>query len=187
MNLFTLFTLAVGLSMDAFAVAICKGLAMKKTDVKKAVIVGLWFGGFQALMPLLGYLLGVQFKDKITAIDHWIAFLLLGFIGVNMIKEVVQKDDEEETDDSLAPRDMLILAVATSIDALAAGITLAFLEVHIVPAVSFIGITTFILSVAGVKVGNVFGNRYKAKAELAGGIILILLGIKILIEHLEIL
>ena len=187
MNLFTLFTLAVGLSMDAFAVAICKGLAMKKTDVKKAVIVGLWFGGFQALMPLLGYLLGVQFKDKITAIDHWIAFLLLGFIGVNMIKEAVQKDDEEETDDSLAPRDMLILAVATSIDALAAGITLAFLEVHIVPAVSFIGINTFILSVAGVKVGNVFGNRYKAKAELAGGIILILLGIKILIEHLEIL
>ena len=187
MNLFTLFTLAVGLSMDAFAVAICKGLAMKKTDVKKAVIVGLWFGGFQALMPLLGYLLGVQFKDKITAIDHWIAFLLLGFIGVNMIKEAVQKDDEEETDDSLAPRDMLILAVATSIDALAAGITLAFLEVHIVPAVSFIGITTFILSVAGVKVGNVFGNRYKSKAELAGGVILILLGIKILIEHLGIM
>lgn len=187
MNLFTLFTLAVGLSMDAFAVAICKGLAMKKTDMKKAVIVGLWFGGFQALMPLLGYLLGVQFKDKITAIDHWIAFLLLGFIGVNMIKEAAQKDDEEETDDSLAPRDMLILAVATSIDALAAGITLAFLEVHIVPAVSFIGITTFLLSIAGVKVGNVFGNRYKAKAELAGGIILILLGIKILIEHLGIL
>lgn len=187
MNFFTLFTLAVGLSMDAFAVAICKGLAMKKTDVKKAVVVGLWFGGFQALMPLLGYLLGVQFKDKITAIDHWIALVLLGFIGVNMIKEAVQKDNEEETDDSLAPRDMLILAVATSIDALAAGITLAFLEVHIVPAVSFIGITTFILSVAGVKVGNVFGNRYKSKAELAGGVILILLGIKILIEHLGIM
>ena len=187
MEFWEILTIAVGLSMDAFAVAICKGLAMKKTDVKKAVIVGLWFGGFQALMPLLGYLLGVQFKDKITAIDHWIAFLLLGFIGVNMIKEAVQKDDEEETDDSLAPRDMLILAVATSIDALAAGITLAFLEVHIVPAVSFIGITTFILSVAGVKVGNVFGNRYKSKAELAGGVILILLGIKILIEHLGIM
>lgn len=186
MSLITLFTLAVGLSMDAFAVAVCKGLAMRKISFKKASVVGLWFGGFQGLMPLLGYFLGVQFKDKITAIDHWIAFLLLGIIGFNMIKEA-KEGDEEETNDSLAVKDMFILAVATSIDALAVGITFAFLSVNIWEAVLFIGVVTFILSVIGVKIGNVFGTRYKAKAEFAGGMILILLGVKILIEHTGIL
>lgn len=183
MDLFTLFTLAVGLSMDAFAVAICKGLALKKFSVKNAVIIGLWFGGFQALMPLIGYSLGVQFKNHITAIDHWIAFFLLSFIGLNMAKEALSREDEP-ADASLSIKNMLLLAIATSIDALAVGVTFAFLSVRIAPAVSFIGITTFLLSIIGVKVGSVFGTRYKAKAELAGGIILILLGIKILIEHL---
>lgn len=186
MSLVTLFTLAVGLSMDAFAVAICKGLAMRKITMKKATIVGLWFGGFQGLMPLAGYFLGVQFKDKITAIDHWIAFVLLGIIGLNMIKEA-REGGEEEADDSLALKDMLVLAVATSIDALAVGITFAFLSVNVWAAVSFIGIITFLLSMIGVKVGNVFGTKYKAKAELAGGMILILLGVKILLEHTGIL
>lgn len=185
MSLFTIFTLAVGLSMDAFAVAICKGLAMKKASLKNMVIIGIWFGGFQALMPAIGYLLGVQFQDKITAIDHWIAFVLLGLIGANMIKEALSKE-EECADDSLAFRTMLLLAVATSIDALAIGITFAFLKVNLLIAVSMIGITTFILSMIGVKVGNVFGTKYKSKAELAGGIILILLGCKILLEHLGI-
>lgn len=186
MSLFTLFTLAVGLSMDAFAVAVCKGLAMRKISMRKAAIVGLWFGGFQGLMPLIGYLLGVQFKDKITAIDHWIAFVLLGIIGINMIKES-REQEEEEGSDSLAAADMLVLAVATSIDALAVGVTFAFLNVNIIAAVSFIAVITFILSAVGVKVGNVFGTRYKSRAELAGGIILILLGTKILLEHTGIL
>lgn len=183
MDLFTLFTLAVGLSMDAFAVAICKGLALRKFSLKNAAIVGLWFGGFQGLMPLIGYILGVQFKSRITAIDHWIAFFLLGFIGVNMIKEAMSRE-EEPADASLSAKNMLLLAIATSIDALAVGVTFAFLSVQIIPAVSFIGVTTFLLSMVGVKVGSVFGTRYKSKAEFAGGIILILLGIKILIEHL---
>lgn len=182
MDLLTLFTLAVGLSMDAFAVAVCKGLAMRKLTVKNAVIVGAWFGGFQALMPAIGYVLGVQFKDKITAIDHWIAFILLGLIGANMIKEALSKE-EEEANDSLAMREMFVLAVATSIDALAVGITFAFLSVNIVAAVFFIGVITFVLSAVGVKVGNVFGTKYKSKAEFAGGAILILLGLKILLEH----
>ena len=186
MSLFTLFTLAVGLSMDAFAVAVCKGLAMRQISMRKAAIVGLWFGGFQGLMPLIGYLLGVQFKDKITAIDHWIAFVLLGIIGINMIKES-REQEEEEGSDSLAAADMLVLAVATSIDALAVGVTFAFLNVNIIAAVSFIAVITFILSAVGVKVGNVFGTRYKSRAELAGGIILILLGTKILLEHTGIL
>ena len=180
---FELFTLALGLSMDAFAVAICKGLAMPKITVSKAAIVGLWFGGFQALMPLLGYLLGVQFKDKITALDHWIAFILLAFIGINMIREALSKK-EEQPDASLSFKNMVVLASATSIDALAVGVTFAFLNVQIVPAVSSIGIITFLLSVLGVKLGNVFGIRYKAKAELLGGLILILIGLKILLEHL---
>ena len=184
MDIFTLFTLAVGLSMDAFAVSICKGLAMRKLSWKNVSIVGLWFGGFQALMPAAGYLLGVQFKDKITSIDHWIAFVLLGIIGINMIRDACSKE-EEETGDSLEAKEMLVLAVATSIDALAVGVTFAFLAVDIVAAVVFIGVVTFILSAAGVKVGNVFGTKYKAKAELAGGIILICLGIKILLEHLN--
>ena len=185
MDIFTLFTLAVGLSMDAFAVAVCKGLAMKKISLKKAVVVGLWFGGFQALMPTIGYVLGVQFKEKITSIDHWIAFFLLGLIGVRMIQEACSKE-EKKTDDSLAVKEMFVLALATSIDALAVGITFAFLSVHIFTAVIFIGMITFFLSVAGVKIGNVFGTKYKAKAELAGGIIMIFLGLKILLEHLNI-
>lgn len=185
MGIIELFLLAVGLSMDAFAVSVCKGLAMPRITVKKASVVALWFGGFQALMPLLGYFLGVQFQDKITAIDHWIAFVLLGIIGVNMVREALSGECEN-TSDSLDIKTMFILAVATSIDALAVGITFAFLKVDIIPAVSFIGATTFILSAAGVKIGNVFGTKYKSKAELAGGIILILLGLKILLEHLGI-
>lgn len=185
MGIIELFLLAVGLSMDAFAVSVCKGLAMPRITVKKASVVALWFGGFQALMPLLGYFLGVQFQDKITAIDHWIAFVLLGIIGVNMVREALSGECEN-TSDSLDIKTMFILAVATSIDALAVGITFAFLKVDIIPAVSFIGATTFILSAAGVKIGNVFGTKYKSKAELAGGVILILLGLKILLEHLGI-
>lgn len=183
MGLLELFILAVGLSMDAFAVAICKGLAMPKITVKKSCIVGIWFGGFQALMPAVGYLLGYQFRDKITEIDHWIAFILLVLIGGNMIKEACSGDEEQEND-SLDIKNMFLLAVATSIDALAVGITFAFLDVHIVAAVTFIGITTFIISAAGVKIGNIFGTKYKSKAEFAGGVILILLGLKILLEHL---
>lgn len=183
MTLFSLFIIAVGLSMDAFAVAICKGLAMQKITVKKALIVGLWFGGFQGLMPAIGYLLGSRFEKYITNIDHWIAFVLLFIIGGNMIKEALSKE-EEPASDSLAFKEMLILALATSIDALAVGVTFAFLKVQIVPAVSFIGCITFVLSTLGVKIGNIFGCRYKSKAEFAGGIILILMGCKILLEHL---
>ena len=183
MGLLELFILAVGLSMDAFAVSVCKGLALKKIDWKKTAVVGCWFGGFQALMPVIGYLLGSRFKNYITSIDHWIAFLLLGLIGINMIKEALGKEENEE-DDSLGVKTMFILAVATSIDALAVGITFAFLNVRIVEAVLLIGITTFVLSCAGVKIGNVFGSKYKSKAELAGGVILLLLGLKILLEHL---
>lgn len=182
MSLLTLFIIAVGLSMDAFAVSICKGLSMKKMSWKNAVIVGLYFGGFQAGMPFIGYLLGSQFKSAITSIDHWIAFILLGIIGFNMIRESLNKE-EECVDCSVAPGSMVLLAIATSIDALAIGVTFAFLKVDIVPAVSFIGITTFVLSIIGVKVGNVFGTKYKSKAEFAGGLILILMGIKILLEH----
>lgn len=182
-----LFLIAVGLSMDAFAVSVCKGLAMKKCTWTKAGIVGLYFGIFQAGMPLLGYALGVQFSHVITSIDHWIAFVLLGIIGLNMIKESREDGEEcEMEEDSLKVKEMLVLAVATSIDALAVGITFAFLQVDIIPAVAFIGVTTFLLSVGGVKIGNVFGAKYKSKAELAGGLILILMGIKILLEHLGI-
>lgn len=187
MSLFSLFILAVGLSMDAFAVSICKGLAMKKLSFKECAIVGLWFGGFQALMPSIGYLLGIRFVKYITAIDHWIAFILLCLIGAGMIKEALSKE-EETADASLDIKNMFLLAVATSIDALAVGVTFAFLQdVAIIPAVSFIGCTTFVLSAIGVKVGNVFGTKYKSKAELAGGIILILIGCQILLEHLGIL
>ena len=186
MDLLTLLTLAVGLAMDAFAVSICKGLAMREKVLKKGIIVGLWFGGFQALMPTIGFFLGTQFKDQITSIDHWIAFVLLGLIGINMVKEALS-NDEEQADDSIAVKEMFMLAVATSIDALAVGITFAFLNVHIVSAASMIGVCTFLISFAGVKIGNIFGTKYKSKAELAGGIILILLGFKILFEHLHIL
>lgn len=183
MGLIELFLIAVGLSMDAFAVSVCKGLAMPKCTFKKAAIVGLWFGGFQALMPAIGYVLGAQFQETIASIDHWIAFVLLALIGGNMIHEALD-NDEEEADASLDVKTMFLLAVATSIDALAIGITFAFLKVSIIPAVCFIGIVTFIISFAGVKIGNVFGARYKNKAEIVGGIILILLGLKILLEHL---
>lgn len=186
MGLLELFLVAVGLSMDAFAVAICKGLALKKADGKAMLLVGLWFGGFQALMPVLGYLVGVQFKDAITAIDHWIAFGLLAVIGGNMVREALA-GDEEAADASLAPKAMVLLALATSIDALAVGVGFAFLSVNITAAAGFIGGVTFLLSAAGVKVGSVFGARYKARAELVGGVILILLGTKILLEHLGVL
>lgn len=183
MGLIELFLIAVGLSMDAFAVSVCKGLAMPKCTFKKAAIVGLWFGGFQALMPAIGYILGAQFQETIASIDHWIAFVLLALIGGNMIREALV-DDEEEADASLDVKTMFLLAVATSIDALAIGITFAFLKVNIIPAVCFIGSVTFIISFAGVKIGNVFGARYKNKAGIVGGVILILLGLKILLEHL---
>ena len=184
MGFWELIVLAVGLSMDAFAVSICKGLALQRVSWKECCIAGLWFGGFQALMPLLGYLLGTQFEQFVTSVDHWIAFVLLAFIGGNMIREAVS-GEEEETDDSLDIKTMFLLAVATSIDALAVGITFAFLPgTNIVAAVSFIGIVTFVLSSLGVKIGNVFGMRYKKKAEIAGGAILLILGVKILLEHL---
>ena len=227
MGLLELFILAIGLSMDAFAVSICKGLALPKINLKSAGIVGLWFGAFQALMPLIGYLLGVNFRSYIVSIDHWIAFVLLALIGANMIKEALSDDDEEEESEirnlkrgpeegtigvcsldscSISPtgqvalsradnrikeilgfKTMFLLAVATSIDALAMGVTFAFLNVNIIPAISFIGVVTFTCSAIGVKIGNVFGLKYKSKAEIAGGVILILLGCKILIEHLGIL
>ena len=183
MGLIELFLIAVGLSMDAFAVSVCKGLAMPKCTFKKAAIFVLWFAGFQALMPAIGYVLGAQFQEAIASIDHWIAFVLLALIGGNMIHEALD-NDEEEADASLNVKTMFLLAVATSIDALAIGITFAFLKVNIIPGVCFIGIVTFIISFAGVKIGNVFGARYKNKAEIVGGIILILLGLKILLEHL---
>lgn len=189
MDIFELFFIAVGLSMDAFAVSICKGLSTKDLKVKHYLTVGLWFGGFQALMPSIGYFLGSRFENYITNFDHWIAFILLGFIGANMIKEALAKEEEkDEENDSFAFKTMLVLAVATSIDAMTVGIMFGLLPgVNIVWAVSFIGITTFIFSAAGLKVGNVFGLKYKSKAEFAGGLILILMGIKILLEHLGIL
>ena len=178
--------LAVGLSMDAFAVSVCKGLSIRALMPRHAVIVGLWFGAFQALMPLVGWLLGASFADKIAAVDHWIAFVLLSLIGGNMIREALGRE-EEDCDPSLAPLTMLLLAVATSIDALAVGVTFAFLRVDILPAVTLIGVCTFLISAVGVKVGNVFGTRYKSKAELFGGAVLILIGLKILLEHLGLL
>lgn len=185
MHFIELLILAIGLSADAFAVAVSKGLSLKTIDFKKASIVGLYFGGFQALMPLIGYLLGSQFQEKIVSIDHWIAFVLLGLIGINMIREALSKDDDEdEADASLGFKTMLILAIATSIDALAVGVTFAFLKINILYAVCTIGICTFLLSMLGVKIGHMFGNKYKSKAELAGGIILIAMAFKILLGHL---
>lgn len=183
MGIWELLVLAIGLSMDAFAVSICKGLSVKEIKVRHMVCAGLYFGGFQALMPLLGYLLGMRFQQMIESFDHWIAFVLLVLIGANMVRESFGKE-EEELNASFGPKTMLPLAVATSIDALAVGVTFAFLQVQIIPAVSFIGIITFLFSFVGVKIGNLFGARYKSKAELAGGIILIGMGIKILLEHL---
>lgn len=186
MAFWELMLLAVGLSMDAFAVAICKGLAMDKVTLQRAAVVGLWFGGFQGLMPLLGWLLGSRFAAYITAVDHWIAFALLVLLGINMIREA-RCPDEEDTNASLAFRVMLPMAVATSIDALAVGITFAFLQVRLLGAVLLIGCTTFLLSLAGVRLGSRFGEKSRAKAERIGGIILILLGTKILLEHLGVL
>ena len=184
MNLFELLLTAGGLSMDAFAVAICTGLSLQRISFKKSLTVGLYFGIFQAVMPLIGYLLGSQFADKITAFDHWIAFALLVIIGVKMIKESFAKQKCEACEEaSLKFKEMLPLALGTSIDALAAGISLAFLKVRIIPAVSIIGIITLVLSMAGVKIGNVFGLKFKAKSEIAGGIILVLMGLKILLVH----
>lgn len=187
MNIIELFILALGLSMDALAVAICKGLVLKKTGIKSIIIVGLWFGGFQALMPLIGFLVGVQFREQIAVVDHWIAFGLLALIGINMVRESFSRCDIEcdiETDNSLSLVKMFPLAVATSIDALAIGVSFAVLNVNITLAAAFIGITTFILSAAGVKIGNIFGIRYKNTAQFIGGIILVCMGTKILIEHL---
>ena len=182
MGIVELLLLAVGLSMDAFAVSVCKGLSTRQLSWKHYLAVGLWFGGFQALMPTIGYFLGSTFESYITAVDHWVAFLLLSFIGANMIRESF--GDDEKLDDSFTFKTMLPLAVATSIDALATGVTFAFLQVNIVPAVTFIGITTFTLSAIGLKVGNVFGSKYRAVSERFGGIVLILMGLKILLEHL---
>lgn len=182
MGIIELLVLAVGLSMDAFAVSVCKGLSVKRAKAKHCLIAGAYFGGFQALMPLIGWLLGRQFESLIKNIDHWIAFALLAIIGANMIRESFDKSNEVNA--SFSFKTMLPLAIATSIDALAVGVTFAFLDVSIAPAVSIIGATTLVISAAGVKIGNLFGAKFKSKAEIAGGTILILLGIKILIEHL---
>lgn len=182
MRLSELFLIAVSLSMDAFAVSVCKGLSVGRPQLRHCLSCGIWFGLFQALMPLLGWLLGVRFQGLIVSVDHWVAFVLLGLIGFNMVRES-RGGEAEELDCSFSPRAMLPLAVATSIDALAVGVTFAFLKVDIVPAVLFIGVTTFVLSAAGVKAGSVFGARYKSRAELAGGLILIGMGVKILAEH----
>ena len=185
MGLTELFVLAVGLAMDAFAVSVCKGLALGKIRLKHMCIAGLWFGGFQALMPLIGYILGSTFADMIMQVSHWIAFILLIIIGGNMIKEAF--DEEECVDCSMGVKTMFLMAVATSVDALAVGVTFAFLKVNIIAAVSFIGVITFLCSAAGVKIGSVFGVKYRAKAEFCGGVILILIGLKILLEGLGII
>ena len=183
MGLAELFVIAVGLSMDAFAVSVCKGLSVQKLKLSHALTCGIYFGGFQGLMPLIGYLLGSQLEEAIVSIDHWVAFVLLGLIGFNMIKES-REEGCETMDSSFGVKAMIPLAVATSIDALAVGVTFAFLHVNIFWAVLFIGVITFTLSSIGVKVGNVFGVKFKSKAEFAGGVILILMGTKILLEHL---
>ena len=192
MNILELLLLGVGVSMDAFAVSICKGLAMRKATMKGCMTCGLWFGGFQALMPTIGFFLGTLFADAIHAFDHWIAFVLLAIIGINMLKEYFDKEDAccccDEQNADLSVKTMFILAVATSIDALAVGISLAMAgDVNIWMAAAIIGLCTCCFSAAGVQVGNVFGCRYEKKAQLAGGIILVLLGVKILAEHMGIL
>ena len=186
---FTLLLMGVGLSMDAFAVSICKGLSMRKVNKKQCLVIGLFFGGFQALMPFIGWVLGSQFEQYITSIDHWIAFILLGFIGGKMVVEAIREKDEAvevgKMDPPLDFKEMFILAIATSIDALAVGITFAFLDTPILEAITIIGITTMVISIVGVVIGNYFGGKYKHKAELVGGIILVLLGVRILIQHLS--
>ena len=185
MGLTEIIILSIGLSMDAFAVAMCKGLSMKKMSWKKAIVIALYFGIFQAVMPLIGYGLGIKFQQSIANIDHWIAFILLTIIGINMLKEI-WSEAESESNDNIDFKSMIVLAIATSIDALAIGITFAFLKCNIVFSVTCIGIITFLLSLIGVKIGNIFGAKYEKKAQLVGGLILILLGIKILVEHLRV-
>ena len=188
MGLIELLLLAIGLSMDAFAVSICKGLAMKQAHLRDAAVCGIWFGGFQALMPMIGYILGARFEKYVDRFSSWIAFVLLLAIGANMIREALSDEEEEHASAGLDAKTMLLMAVATSIDALAVGITFALLpDVNVPLAVCLIGITTFVCSAAGLRIGNLFGLRYKAKAELAGGIILILIGLKILLEHLGVI
>ena len=199
MGLIELILLAVGLAMDAFAVSICKGLATKKLEIRYMFIAGLWFGGFQALMPVIGFYLGTSFAGYITKIDHWIAFVLLVFIGINMVKEALEKpecnseeckngqcniESNKKEKNPYAVKTMFIMAIATSIDALAVGVTFALLDVNVWVAITFIGVITFIMSAIGIKIGNIFGDKYKSKAELLGGVILILLGVKILVEAL---
>ncbi len=186
MSIFGIIILSIGLGMDAFAISVCKGISFKKGNLKKSVIVATYMGVFQAIMPVLGYYLGISFADKITSIDHWLAFALLFVIGVKMIKEALNKDIEV-VNDNVDFKEMIVLAIATSIDALAVGITFAFLNVNLWFAITLIGSITFILSLIGTKIGIIFGNKYEKKAELLGGIILILLGIKIVLEHLNIL
>lgn len=186
MELFEIIVIAIGLAMDAFAVSVCKGLSMKKIDWKKTIIIAVYFGVFQALMPVFGYFLGSTFSAFVQKVDHWIAFILLSIIGVNMIKESTD-DEVEKRNDNVDFKTMVVLAIATSIDALAVGVTFAFFEVNILLAISIIGIITFILSIFGVIIGNKFGDKFQNKAELAGGIILIIIGVKILLEHLGIL
>ena len=193
MDIFTLLAISVALSMDAFSVSICKGLATKKFSFKTALLCGLWFGGFQALMPIIGYFLGAQFEHLITSFDHWIAFGLLLIIGVNMIREALSEDDSTDNGQQSTGecsctctgfKTMLMMAIATSIDALAVGVSFAFLSVNIWKSVAVIGVTTFLFSFVGVKIGNIFGSRYSKAAEITGGVILIGLGLKILLEHL---
>ncbi len=186
MGILELFILAAGLSMDAFAVSVCKGLSLGKIKIRHMCAAGAWFGGFQALMPLAGYFLGIGFSDLVSRYSHWIAFVLLAIIGGNMIREALSKDEETNADASMKPGKMLPLAVATSIDAFAVGVTFAFLNVEIVPAVAFIGAVTFAFSAAGIKIGSLFGTKYKAKAQICGGAVLILLGLKILLDGLGI-
>lgn len=186
MGTFELILIAVALAMDAFAVSICKGLSMREMNYRKSVIISLYFGEFQGIMPVIGYLLGSTFKNTITEIDHWIAFILLTIIGLNMIKEAITKDQEEK-DDRTDIKVMLPLSIATSIDALTVGITFSFLKVNILKAFLIISITTLLISFLGVKIGNKFGGKYKEKSELVGGLILIMMGIKILFDHLKIM
>ena len=186
MNYLEIILISIGLGMDAFAVAVCKGLAMKHGNSKKGAIIAVYFGVFQSLMPLIGFLLGMRFEKAIQSIDHWIAFILLSVIGINMIKESVKRDDEKINDD-VSFKTMIILAIATSIDALAVGVTFAFLQVKIFSSILTIGIITFFMSYIGVKIGNKFGDKLKNKSEIVGGIILIFMGIKILLDHLEII
>lgn len=185
MSIIELLILSIALAMDAFAVSICKGLSLKEIKVKHLILVGSWFGGFQALMPVLGYFCGSKFADKVDKYDHWIAFIILALIGASMIKE--SGDDEEEVNSNMDVKTMFFLAVATSIDALTVGITFAFLDVNIVMAVLFIGVITFVISAMGVKIGSIFGDKYKSKAEIAGGVVLILIGLKTLLTGLSII